>query len=73
MQLRGGDTLWLHTGGNRARVVRAADSSTVGYQFADTLLCRVFVYGVRGNVDLVAYAHEFRRTGALTNLKKESR
>ncbi len=73
VQLRGGDTLWLRTGANRARVVRAADSSTVGYLFADTLLRRVFVYGVRGNVDLVAYAHEFRRTGALSSLKQESR
>ena len=69
-QLRGGDTLWLRTGANRVRVVRAADSSTVGYLFADTLLRRVFVYGVRDNIDLVAYAHEFRRTGAL---KHESR
>ena len=70
VQRRGGDTLWLRTGSNHARVVRAADRSEVGYLFADTLLRRVFVYGVRGNVDLVAYAHEFRRTGTL---KQESR
>lgn len=70
VQLRGGDTLWLRRGANRARVVRAADRSTIGYLFVDTLLRRVFVYGVRDKIDLVAYAHEFRRTGTL---KPESR
>lgn len=64
MQLRGGYTLWLRTGANRARVIRPADSSEVGYLFADTLLRRVFMYGVRGGFELVAYAHEFKRTGA---------
>lgn len=70
VHFRGGDTLWLRTGANRARVVRAADSSEVGYLFADTLMRRVFVYGVRGGAELVAYAHEFRRTGTL---KRENR
>lgn len=65
VHLHGGDTLWLRTGADRARLVRTADSSTVGYVFADTLLRRVFVYGVRGHTELVAYAQEFRRTGAV--------
>lgn len=65
VHLHGGDTLWLRTRAERTRVVRAADSSEVGYLFADTLLHRVFVYGVRGHTELVAYAHEFRRTGTL--------
>ena len=70
VHLLGGDTLWLRTGTDRSRVVRDRDSSTVGYLFADTLLRRVFVYGVRGGIDLVVYAHEFKRTGTV---KQESR
>lgn len=62
---RGGDTLWLRTRSARIRVVRAADSATVGYVFADTLGRLVTIYGVRSNIDLVEYAHAFRRTGTL--------
>lgn len=65
-----GDTLWLRTHTDRSRVVRVADRSTGGCLSADTLLRRVFVYGVRGGTDLVAYAHEFKRTGTV---KEESR
>lgn len=65
MHLRSGDTLWLHTGANRTRIVRDADSSDVGYLFADTLLRGAFVYGVRGSTELIAYTHEFKRTGTL--------
>lgn len=65
VHLHGGDTLWLRTRAARARVMRAADSSEVGYLYADSLLRRVFVYGVRGHTELVAYAHEFKRTGTL--------
>ncbi len=66
VQLRGGDTLWLRTGAQRACVVRASDSATVGYLFADTLRHRDFVYCVRDNMDLVAYAHEFKRMSTPT-------
>ncbi len=63
---RGGDTLWLRTGSSRSRVVRARDSATVGYLFADTLGHRTAVYGVRTYLDLVEYGHEFKRAGTLT-------
>lgn len=66
VQYRGGDTLWLRTGSDRARVVRATDSASVGYLFADTLRHRVVVYGVRSHLELVEYAREFKRTGTLT-------
>lgn len=62
---RGGDTLWLRTSDGGARVIRAADSSSVGYIFADSTGRRTVLYGVRGYTDLIEYAHEFRRTGAL--------
>ncbi len=65
VQLRAGDTLWLRAGNVRSRFVRALDSATVGYVFADTLGRRAVVYGVRSYLDLVAYAHEFKRTGML--------
>lgn len=65
MHYRGGDTLWLRAGGVRSHVVRDADSATVGYVFADARGRRAVLYGVRGYTDLVAYAHEFRRTGTV--------
>ncbi|MBI4885812.1 MAG: hypothetical protein HY824_01855 [Acidobacteria bacterium] len=65
LHLRGGDTLRMRTGKVRSRFVRAADSATIGYVFADTLGRRAVVYGVRTYVDLVEYAREFRATGIL--------
>lgn len=62
---RGGDTLWLRTGTKRARIVRMRDSASVGYVFADTLGRRTLLYGVRSNIDLIEYAHEFRATGQI--------
>lgn len=66
VQYRGGDTIWLRTGNARSRVVRARDSATVGYVFADTLGRRAVLYGVRGYADLVEAAHEFKRVGVVT-------
>jgi hypothetical protein len=66
VELRGGDTLWLRTASDRARIIRAPDSSTIGYLFADTLRHRVILYGVRSNVELVDYAHQFKRSGTLS-------
>lgn len=65
VQYRGGDTVWLRARNKRTRVVRATDSATVGYVFADALGRRAVIYGVRGYTDLVEYAHEFKRTGTL--------
>ena len=65
VQYRGGDTLWMRAGKVRSRFVRTPDSATVGYVFADTLGRRAAVYGVRTYVDLVAYAHEFKRAGRI--------
>lgn len=65
MHYRGGDTLWLRTDKAASRFVRAADSATIGYLFADTLGRRAVVYGVRTYVDLVEYAREFKATGML--------
>jgi hypothetical protein len=65
VQFRGGDTLWMRAGKVRSRFVRTPDSATVGYVFADTLGRRAAVYGVRTYVDLVAYAHEFKRAGRI--------
>ena len=62
---RGGDTLWLRTPTGRWRFVRAADSADVGYVMTDTARNTAIMYGVRGYVDLISYAHEFRRTGKL--------
>jgi hypothetical protein len=64
--MRGGDTLWLRSGKARWRVLRAVDSATIGYVFADPLGRRAVIYGVRSYLDLVEYAHEFRRIGAIT-------
>lgn len=66
VHLRAGDTLWLRTGTDRWRFARPADSADVGYVFADTLLRRTVIYGVRTYTDLVEYAHEFRRTGKVS-------
>lgn len=60
---RGGDTLWLRTASARWRFVRPADSSDVGYVMADSARNMAPIYGVRGYVDLIEYAHEFKRTG----------
>ncbi|MBX9928374.1 MAG: hypothetical protein K2X99_05605 [Gemmatimonadaceae bacterium] len=62
---RGGDTLWLRTMRGPSRFVRTADSADVGYLFADTLGRQAVIYGVRTHLDLVAYAREFTRTGAV--------
>ena len=62
---RGGDTLWLRTTSKRWRFLRDADSADVGYVMTDTARTVATLYGVRGYVDLIAYAHEFRSTGRL--------
>lgn len=62
---RGGDTLWLRTPTHRWRFVRDADSADVGYAWSDSARNMAILYGVRGNVDLIAYAHEFRNTGRI--------
>ena len=62
---RGGDTLWLRTPSKRWRFVRDADSAEVGYVMSDTARNMAILYGVRGYVDLIEYAHEFRSTGKL--------
>lgn len=62
---RGGDTLWLRTPSKRWRFVRDADSAEVGYVMSDTSRNMAVLYGVRGYVDLIEYAHEFRATGKL--------
>jgi len=66
VQYRGGDTLWMRAGSVRSRFVRAIDSAAVGYVMSDTLGRRAVIYGVRSYLDLVEYAHEFKRTGTLT-------
>ena len=60
---RGGDTLWLRSGASRWRFVRSADSADVGYAMADPARNMSVMYGVRTYVDLIEYAHEFKRTG----------
>ena len=62
---RGGDTLWLRTPSKRWRFVRDTDSTEVGYVWSDTARNMVILYGVRGDVDLLEYAREFRNTGTL--------
>jgi hypothetical protein len=60
---RGGDTLWFRSGPRRWRFTRNADSSDVGYVFADTARRAVAHYGVLGSTELVASVREFRQTG----------
>lgn len=60
-----GDTVWLRLPQERLSVVRHADSAQVGYVFADSLGRRTILYGVRGYVDLIQYAREFRGTGMI--------
>ena len=62
---RGGDTLWLRSTTGPWQVVRAADSSDVGYVLSDTTRNTAIIYGVRTYVDLIEYVHEFRRTGRI--------
>ena len=62
---RGGDTLWLRTTSARWRFVRPTDSSDVGYVMTDSTRQMAPIYGVRGYVDLIEYAHEFKRTGTV--------
>lgn len=62
---RGGDTLWLRRGAWRLRFIRAADSATVGYVFADTAGRWTALYGVRNDLDLVHGARAFARAGAV--------
>ena len=59
----GGDTLWLRSATARWRFVRPADSADVGYVMADSARNMAVMYGVRTYVDLIEYAHEFKRTG----------
>jgi hypothetical protein len=59
---RGGDTLWLRTPTHRWRFVRDADSADVGYLWSDSSRNMATLYGVRGYVDLIGYAREFRTT-----------
>jgi hypothetical protein len=60
---RGGDTLWFRTPSHRWRFVRSSDSAEVGYVFVDTTRNSAPLYGVRGYVDLIEYAREFKTTG----------
>ena len=62
---RGGDTLWLRSGVDRWQVARSADSADVGYVFTDAKQNTAIIYGVRTYVDLIEYAHEFKRTGRI--------
>jgi hypothetical protein len=62
---RGGDTVWLRMPLQRWRFVRDADSADVGYVMTDTTRNMATMYGVRGYVDLIEYAREFRTTGKL--------
>ena len=65
VQYRSGDTVWMRAGNARSRFLRAPDSATVGYVLTDTLGRRAVLYGVRSYLDLVEYAHEFKRTGLI--------
>ncbi len=65
VEYRGGDTVWFRTPARRHRLVRSADSASVGYVFTDTAGRLALVYGLRTSIDLIAFAHEFRLTGAL--------
>ena len=67
VQYSSGDTVWLRTVRLSSRFVREPDSATVGYVFTDALGRRAVIYGVRTYVDLVEYAHEFKRTGAIAS------
>src|SRR5688572_25198155 len=60
---RGGDTLWLRSASARWRFVRPPDSADVGYVMSDSARNMAVMYGVRTYVDLIEYAHEFKRTG----------
>ena len=62
---RGGDTVFMRSGGNRWRFVRQADSADVGYIFTDAVGRQAIAYGVRTYVDLIEYVHEFKRAGQL--------
>jgi hypothetical protein len=62
---RGGDTIWTRSGSKRSRLLRPADSASIGYVWTDTLGHQSIIYGVRTYIDLIEYAHEFRRTGRL--------
>lgn len=64
VQYSSGDTVWMRAGSLRSLFVRLPDSATVGYVYTDTTLRRTVIYGVRTYVDLVAYAHAFKRFGA---------
>jgi len=66
VQYSSGDTVWMRAGNVRSRFVRAPDSATVGYVFTDTFGRRAVLYGVRTYIDLLEYAHEFKRTGSIT-------
>lgn len=59
-----GDTVWMRAGSVRSRFVRSPDSAAVGYVFTDTTGRRAVIYRVLNHLDLVAYAHEFKRAGA---------
>lgn len=59
-----GDTVWMRTGTVRSRFVRSPDSAAVGYVFTDTTGRRAVIYRVLTHLDLVEYAHEFKRAGA---------
>lgn len=62
---RGGDTVWLRTPERRWQFIRNGDSADVGYVMTDTARNLAIMYGVRGYVDLIEYAREFRSTGRL--------
>ena len=63
---RGGDTIWTRNGSTRSRLLRPADSASIGYVWTDTQGHQAIIYGVRTYIDLIEYAHEFRRTGRLS-------
>ena len=65
VQYQAGDTIKLLTP-RQVIWVRPADSVNVGFLFVDARGHQAELYGVRTNIDLVAFAREFARTGRLT-------
>ena len=63
MHYDAGDTVFVRTGDERWRFVRAPDSSSIGYLFADARYRRAVIYGVLGGHELLEHARQFARTG----------
>lgn len=62
---RGGETLWLRSGSRRWKFARHADSSDIGYVFADTAHRMMTHYGVLGSTELISYVREYGQTGQI--------